>query len=64
MTAVLAPHLQVPLAPHLRGTFYIFGYPADQHHRVEVVMAGAARFPMRRSKPAIASHTVQPRKRP
>jgi hypothetical protein len=53
MTAVLAPHLQVRLAPQVRGTFYILGYPVAFIPGLEVVMAGAARFPWRRSKPAI-----------
>jgi hypothetical protein len=53
MTTVLAPHLQVRFAPQVRGTFYILGYPVAFIPGLEVVMAGAARFPWRRSKPAI-----------
>jgi hypothetical protein len=53
MTAILAPHLQVRLAPQVRGTFYILGYPVAFIPRLEVVMAGAARFPKSWRKPAI-----------
>jgi hypothetical protein len=37
----------------MRGTFYILGCPVAFNPGLEVVMAGAARFPLRRSKPAI-----------
>lgn len=59
MNPFVASHLQVPLAPQVRGTFYILGETPPLTRGLAVAAESVARPPRRRSERPAAHHRRQ-----